>query len=477
MCKSLTNFEILITLKIKLLSLFLLFISISTKAQTPKVAWTKAIGGAGNERANGVTTDTKGNIILVGRFQSSTIKLDHITLNKNTADKADVADIFIIKLDKNGKAIWAINAGEQGDDHATSCVTDKEDNIYVVGWFESKILKWGNVSLNNKTEKGSDMYVAKFSPNGDCIWAKNAGGDGGNGDYSTIKLDKDNNVIISGIAGKVMDFGNGIKFTNEISGMYVAKYKNNGQLIWAKSPLVPKGEAQGACTDMKGNIFIGGFFSPTIAFDSIMLKSSNEKSGDAFIAKYAPNGKVIWANKFGGDAGEIASCEVDQLGNAYLAGLFFSKTITTENTTLNNNGLINSFIAKYDSDGKFLWAKAAGGNNGEAPATATREFFIDEKGNAFCAGSNWSEFTFANKTVKTVAGSEDIILMKYDKDGNELWAIDYGGSGRNAGRGICVDKTGHIFLIGSFDEKQLKIENHTLVNEGDADIFIVKFIE
>lgn len=191
-------------------------------AQSPKVEWTKAIGGIGNERANSIETDNEGNIILVGRFQSPTIKLDDITLTKNIADSADVSDIFIIKLNKKGTAIWAVTAGNKGDDHATSCVVDKKGNIYVVGWFESKTLTFGKVALTNKTEKGSDMYVAKFSPTGECIWAKNAGGEGGNGDYSTITLDKDNNVVISGVSGAVMDFGNGIKLTNAKSGMYVA---------------------------------------------------------------------------------------------------------------------------------------------------------------------------------------------------------------------------------------------------------------
>lgn len=463
-------------MKIKLLTLSVICITTLINAQPPKVEWVKAIGGIGNERANSVETDINGNIILVGRFQSPTISIDEITLTKNTADNADVADIFILKLDKSGKAIWAVTSGDKGDDHATSCVTDKEGNIYVVGWFESKILKFGNTTLANKTEKGSDMYVAKFSPNGECIWAKNAGGEGGNGDYSTITLDKNNNVIISGIAGVVMDFGYGIKFTNEKGGMYIAKFTNDGQLLWAKSPN-GKGEAQGVSTDSNGNVYVGGFFISTISFDETTLNSYSKESGDAFVIKYSLEGKGLWARTFGGDGGEIASCETDPFGNVYLAGLFFSKTIIAENTTLINNGLINSFITKYDNNGKLLWAKSAGGNNGEAPATATREFYADDNGNAFCTGSNWSEFTFAGKSIKTVAGSEDIFLLKYDKDGNEIWGVDYGGSGRNAGRGITTDKNGNIFLTGSFDEKSLKIDTHTLTNAGDSDIFIVKFSE
>src|SRR6218665_3441294 len=447
-------------MKTTLLTFILCCITILVNAQIPKVDWTKAIGGTGNDRANSIETDTKGNIILVGRFQSPKITLDNITLTKNATDSAHFADIFIIKLDKNGKALWAITAGDQGDDHAMSCVTDKKNNIYVVGCFESRVLKFGNISLTNKSEKGSDMFVAKFSSKGECIWAKNAGGEGESGNYSTIVLDNENNVVLGGIAGEMMDFGSEIKLSNKKGGMYFAKYSNDGNILWAKGAV--GGECQGVSVDKENNIFAGGYFNNQMQFDNITLFSNGEV--DAYVVKFNPNGKTFWARNLGGEGTEIASCETDPFGNVYLAGLFFSKTITTETDTLTNNGLINAFIAKYDNLGDLLWTKAAGGNNNEEPATATREFYLDVNGNAFCTGSNWSEFTFAGQNIKTVAGSEDIFLLKYDREGNEVWGIDYGGLGRNAGRGISTDKKNNIFLTGSFDEKQLMIENQTLIN-------------
>lgn len=455
--------------------------AVSLEAQAPKIEWTKAIGGTGNERANGITTDLKGNIVVVGRFQSPTLKIDKLTLTKTIRDNEDVADVFIIKLDKKGKALWAITAGDFGDDHALSCITDKVGNIYVVGWFESETLKFGDIELRNynfvrereKSRYNSDMWVAKFSPKGTCIWAKNAGGLDGNGQYSTITLDKQNNVLVAGIAGEVMDFGSGVKLTNEKGGAYVAKYTNNGKLLWAKSSA--NGEFQGITVDDNSNIYCGGFFRKKTSIDAFELTSKGDS--DAYIVKLDPNGKVIWAKNFGGDDNEIASCQTDAHGNVYLAGLFFSKTISTDKGTLINKGFVNAFIAKFDKDGKLIWTKSAGGNNGDEPATVFREFYVDNQGNAFCTGSNWSEFTFAGNTINTVANSEDIVLLKYDKDGRELWGLDYGGRGRNAGRGVVVDRKGTIFLAGSFDESQLKLDNHLLTNVGSSDIFIVKFTE
>lgn len=468
-------------MKNQITALVMIFISINLYAQTPKIKWVKSFGGEGNDRANSIASDENGNTIVVGRFQSKTMTVDKFTLTKSKSELDEQADVFIIKLNKKGKAIWALSAGSTLDDHALSCTTDKQNNIYVVGYFESETLSFGDVVLKNNNftnaaegvRYNSDMWVGKFSPEGKCLWARNAGGLDGNGQYSRIILDSQNNVIVGGIAGGEMHFGNGVSLILEKMGMYVAKYSNDGDLLWVKSTFSV--ECQGVGADGEGNVVAGGFFGGKVNFDHLEL-TSNAKT-DGFIVKYNDKGEVLWARNFGGDDGEICSSVADRFGNIYLGGLYFSKKIESATDTLINNGSINAFLVKYDKDGNQLWARSAGGDNGDKPGTATREFHVDYKGNVFCTGSNWSEFSFAGKTIKTVAGSEDIFLMKYDKEGNELWAVDYGGSGRNTGRGITTDKKGHIYLTGSFDEQQLKIEKHTLSNAGDSDIFIVKYKE
>ena len=104
--------------RLKISAIAVFWVAASLNAQTPKIEWSKSIGGIGNERANGITTDVNGNIVVIGRFQSPTLKIDKLTLTKTIRDNEDVADVFILKLDKKGKALWAISAGDFGDDHA-----------------------------------------------------------------------------------------------------------------------------------------------------------------------------------------------------------------------------------------------------------------------------------------------------------------------------------------------------------------------
>lgn len=465
----------------KLTVLLSIGIAVAANAQAPEIEWTKTIGGIGNERANSVATDEQGNLLVVGRFQSKILASDGITLVKNAKDPEDAADVFILKLDARGKTIWALSAGGFGDDHALSCVADPKGNVYVAGYFECETFSFGKIAVKNSNftfgrdsvKYNCDLWLAKFSPEGKCIWMKSAGGEGASGQYGSIALDHQNNILISGIAGSIMNFGGGVQLRSEKGGAYVAKYSNDGRLLWAKGS--ENVQFQGLDSDKENNVYAGGFFEGNVSFDEAALSPKGKT--DACLVKYSPTGKVLWAKNFGGEGGEIASCETDLSGNVYLAGLFFSKTIVVGDDTLKNMGTINHFISKFNKDGNLLWMKSAGGNNGEGPAAATREFHIDQKGNAFCTGSNWSEFTFAGRKIKPVAGSEDIMILKYDKDGNEIWGADYGGSGRNAGRGITSDQKGNVFLTGSFDESRLKIENQTLTNSGQSDVFILKFSE
>jgi len=68
-----------------------------------------------------------------------------------------------------------------------------------------------------------------------------------------------------------------------------------------------------------------------------------------------------WAKGFGGDyvdkANELAT---DADGNVYMAGEFYSSSITFGSTTLYNTGVSDIFIVKFDSSGQVIWAQLSG---------------------------------------------------------------------------------------------------------------------
>src|SRR5690606_8330373 len=110
----------------------------------------------------------------------------------------------------------------------------------------------------------------------------------------------------------------------------------------------------GISTDANGNVLVTGFFgSPSITFGSTTLTNASSTGKDElFIVKYDPNGNVLWAKSAGGINGDWGnSISTDANGNVLLTGYFSSSSITFGSTTLTNAGSYDIFIAKYDSSG------------------------------------------------------------------------------------------------------------------------------
>jgi len=106
-------------------------------------------------------------------------------------------------------------------------------------------------------------------------------------------------------------------------------------------------KTRGIAVDGKGNVYL------TLTSNKLM---------DFFIAKVDPKGKFLWVRSGGGskiDRGYAIT--VDDLGNSYVTGHYESTDAKFEDVSLPNSGDYDIFVAKYNSSGKMLWIKTAGG--------------------------------------------------------------------------------------------------------------------
>ncbi|MEP7129464.1 MAG: hypothetical protein ABI729_11375, partial [Chitinophagales bacterium] len=105
--------------------------------------------------------------------------------------------------------------------------------------------------------------------------------------------------------------------------------------VWAQSAGGIFNEVRGerVVSDNNGHVIVVGTFSaPQITFGSITL--NNNGGDDLFIVKMDTNGNVLWANSAGGDyAEEGYTIAVDDVGNVYVSGEFWSSTVTFGSST------------------------------------------------------------------------------------------------------------------------------------------------
>lgn len=443
-------------------------------SQAPNYLWAKSAGGTGTDAGYCCTTDASGNIIVVGGFASSTITFGTNTLTNTIGG---TADIYIVKYDPNGNALWARSVGGINLDAAYGCCIDANNNIIVTGDFSSPSITFGTTTLTN-TSTSFDIFVVKYDTNGNVIWAKGAGGtssDVGKSCYA----DANSNIIVAGTFSSPSFTLGTNTLTNANTGttdIFITKYDSNGNVIWAKSSGGASNDYVYSCkTDASNNIVIAGHFnSSAIIFGTNFLTNTNSGTADIFIAKYDTNGNVLWAKKEGGTNPDFGiSCSIDPSRNIITTGYFNSPTITFGVTTLTNttSGVQNFYIVKYDSAGNVLWAKNAGGPGHEGSSCTT-----DASGNIVAIGIYGSSITLGTTTL-TSSGLYDVFIVKYDPLGNVLWAKKVGGTGTDYGFNCATDPNGNIVATGHFTSSSMALGTTTLTNAGPGgvtDMFVFK---
>ena len=336
----------------RLLSI-LLFITLSFLlfAQAPEWLWAESAGGNNYDGGSGISTDGDGNVYVTGNF-SGTASFGSFNLTSSGS-----SDIFVAKMDANGNWLWVENAGGSSDDCGFGISTDVDGNVYITGYFDYS----ANFGSFNLTSNGAyDIFVAKMDPNGNWLWAESAGGS--DLEYGiAICTDSNGNVYVTGIFEGTASFGSFDLPSNGDDDIFVAKMDPNGNWLWAKNAGGSEYDGgSGISTDADGNLYVTGSFRGTGSFGSFNLTSSGDH--DIFVAKMDPNGNWLWVESAGGSYGDIGKAiNTDADGNVYVTG-YFDYLANFGSYNLTSNGVSDIFVAKMDPNGNWIWAKNAGGS-------------------------------------------------------------------------------------------------------------------
>jgi uncharacterized delta-60 repeat protein len=157
----------------------------------------RTIGGKRNDEAKSLTRTADGNFMMVGAREVS---------------RAGDSDFFLMKLDQDGKKIWAKTLGQEEHDVLNAVAPTPDGGIVATG------------STRSYLSDQTDLAVMYFNKDGKLIWFKIYGFkyyDEGN----AITMTKDGNYLV---AGTTNSMGKG-DFDN-----YIIALDSKGKLIWSK---------------------------------------------------------------------------------------------------------------------------------------------------------------------------------------------------------------------------------------------------
>lgn len=327
--------------------------------------WSKAFGGTDADIANSIALDASGNIYIAGYFKSPLLLFDTCTL---TNAGGNTYDLFVVKCDAAGNVLWAKKSGGTGDDRAYSIAADASGNSYVSGYFASASLTFGLPTLTNSGN--TDLYIVKYDPDGTALWARSATGSGFDYAYSVAADNAGNSYLTGNFNGATLTFGANVLTKAANIDIFVVKYSSAGTVLWTNRAGVSSDNvASSVAVDAQGNCYAAGYFKGTsLVFDTATL--INAGNADMYLVKYDLAGDVQWATSAGGSLEEVAkSLAIDKSGYCYVTGHFKSTAITFGEDILTNAGTASGdiFIAEYNPAGSLVWAKSAGGTGEDSP--------------------------------------------------------------------------------------------------------------
>jgi len=308
-------------------------------------------------------------------------------------------DYITIKYDNDGNEVWAVqyNGPASDDDGATSLAVDDSGYVYVTG-------------ISYGVGSDTDIATIRYDRNGNEIWVKRFNGPGNGWDYGwDLVLDDSSNVYVSG-----MSVGE-----STMPDFITIKYDNDGNEIWAV-------RYSGV-----GLYNLGGYRIILDSLKNVYVTGASygiNTDRDYATVKYDRYGNELWAVRYNGPGNywdTPVDLAVDDSSYVYVTGYS------------SGNGFDWATI-KYDSSGNELWVRRFDGPaHGEDNAYA---LIVDDTSNIYVAG-----------TITDNVTGKDAAIIKYDRNGNQLWTRTYNGSanGYDRFRTITMDDSGGIYVAGT----------------------------
>lgn len=443
-----------------------------------QVIWVKQVAGDFDEQSNFITSNTNGDLFLIGTYDSSRVDFGINIFVNNVLPHS----MFIAKYSGvDGGVMWARSFGCKDDTETRVIKTDAVGNIYAGGYFGSPSLYYsGGSSIgSSNTTPYRNSFLLKYDINGILQWARDVSG--GYNEIESLSIDQNSNSYVVGhyrspnISFKSFNLLN--NSTTGTSDLFITKYDTNGNVVWAKTGGGSNDDkAKSLVSDANGNIYVTGTFtSPTIVFGPITLTNSSLNHTDIFLVKYNTVGNLLWAKRFGGALDDSAkSITLDNSGNIILTGSYDSSSIQFGPSNFLNSspGTEDIFISKFDSLGNVLWAKSAGGSNSDiANGIATDSLDnIVITGNFFSPVLNFETTNLLNSNL----AFSDIFVTKYNSTGNVLWSKSFGGNDNDISNSVDVDNNSNIIITGNFKSDVINFDSITYNNVGHEDIFMTK---
>jgi hypothetical protein len=345
-----------------------------------QITFQRTIGGTNTKNGYSVQQTSDGGYIIAGYTNSF---------------GAGSFDIYLIKTDVNGNALWTKTFGGTDNDRGYSVQQTSDGGYIIVG--ETYSFGAGNY----------DVCLIKVDSNGNAPWTKTFGGASDDKGYC-VRQSIDGGYII---AGKTLSFGAGNY------DVYLIKTDSNGGTLWTKTYGGTAGDyGTSIRQSVDGGYIISGY---TYSFGA--------GNYDVYLIKTDSIGNLLWTKTLGGINDDQGYSVQQTTDGGYVIGGY---------TGSFGAGDDDVYLIKTDVNGGTLWTKTFGGTDIDVGYSVQQ---VADGG-----------YIIAGETENLGIGGGDVYLIKTNSNGDSLWTRAFGGPGYDIGNSVQQTMDGQFIITGIF---------------------------
>ena len=142
-----------------------------------RARWATYLGGSNPDVANGIASDSEGNIYVAGSTSSANFPASPGAAQRRYG--RGLGNAFVAAYDRAGRMRWATYLGGSNSDAANAVATDRQGNLYVAGVALSTdfpVTGGAPQPTNHGGPNLLDGFVASYRPGGGLRWSTYLGG-------------------------------------------------------------------------------------------------------------------------------------------------------------------------------------------------------------------------------------------------------------------------------------------------------------
>jgi hypothetical protein len=428
-------------------------------------SWTavRSFGDPGIETCQTITSTPDGGLLFGGSFN------EMLTIESETYSTFGEDDLFLVKQDQGGAVIWSRHYGSILDDRLADVAANANGHLIGAGsfWVAMDIGPFAlSSSLNPKT-----IFLVEWDDEGVPMWAKTINGSGLK-EVEDVELDAAGNIFLCGYFGDTLRIDDTDLVARGATDFFVAKFSPEGELIWANHAGQSKDtRAISVSVLSDGDVLATGYYNDTtiIANDTLTAFTFDH---DVFIASLDADGTLAWGRKLGGvfDDDAIALLQ-DGEGHYYLVGYLVGVMSVDDNLSIQSTSIQpNTYVIKFAPNGQVLWAQTFGGS---AQLQITDAVLKDD--HLLLTGVFKESQSISGVQITATAGTTDGFLLSIDLDGQLEVFTDISGTGSTLPARLGVAAQGEVHVGGTFDAA-LTVANPSLEAAG-FDAFLATYTD